>query len=88
MLRRRVVVHGFVQGVFFRDTLRRRAASLGISGWARNRADGTVEAVFEGEPEAVERIVAYCHEGPRGARVDRVDVADEVPEGLLGFVIR
>ena len=85
MIRQRVVVHGFVQGVFFRDTVRRRAIGAGVSGWVRNRPDGTVEAVFEGEPEAVERMVAFCHEGPRGARVDRVDAFAETPEGLTGF---
>jgi acylphosphatase len=87
MIRRRVVVHGFVQGVFFRDTLRRSALSADVSGWARNAPDGTVEAVFEGEPERVERLVALCHRGPRGARVDRLEVTDEEPEGLLGFEI-
>jgi acylphosphatase len=88
MTRRRVVVHGFVQGVFFRDTVRRRALQLGVAGWVRNNADGTVEAVFEGDPEAVESLVTLCHDGPRGARVDRVDVVDEAPEGLAGFAIR
>jgi acylphosphatase len=88
VIRRRVVVHGFVQGVFFRDTLRRRAASLGVSGWARNTRVGTVEAVFEGEPDAVERMVALSREGPSGARVDRVEVVEEPPEGLGGFSIR
>jgi acylphosphatase len=87
MIRRRVVVHGRVQGVFFRDTLRRHAVERGVSGWARNRADGTVEAVFEGDEEAVDALVALSHEGPRGARVDRVDVTDEAPEGLVGFRI-
>lgn len=88
MIRRRVVLHGFVQGVFFRDTLRRQAASLGVSGWARNTREGTVEAVFEGEPDAVERMVALSREGPHGARVDRVEVVDEPFEGLAGFSIR
>ena len=88
MNRRRVVVHGFVQGVFFRDTVRRRALQLGVAGWVRNNADGTVEAVFEGDPEAVASLVALCHDGSRGARVDRVDVEDEAPEGLAGFAIR
>jgi acylphosphatase len=77
-----------VQGVYFRDTLRRRALTAGVSGWARNRPDGTVEAVLEGEPAAVEGLVQLCHEGPRGARVDRVDVTAEEPEGLEGFSIR
>ena len=88
MIRRRVIVHGFVQGVFFRDTLRHHAARLGVSGWARNTRDGTVEAVFEGEPVAVERMVALSREGPSGARVDRVDVLEEPLEGLGGFAIR
>jgi acylphosphatase len=87
-VRRRVVVHGLVQGVFFRDTIQRHATQRGVSGWARNNRDGTVEAVFEGEPEAVERLVTLCHEGPRGARVDHVEVADEAPEGLTGFAVR
>ena len=88
MQRRRVVVQGHVQGVFFRETLRRRAGAAGVSGWVRNRSDGRVEAVLEGEREAVERLVAFAREGPRGARVDWVDVANEEPEGLEGFEVR
>jgi acylphosphatase len=88
MTRRRVVIHGFVQGVFFRDTVRRRALEAGVAGWVRNNPDGSVEAVFEGGPAAVERLVTLCHEGPRGARVDRVEAFDEEAEGLGGFVIR
>jgi acylphosphatase len=87
-VRRRVVVHGLVQGVFFRDTVRRHAQSRGVAGWVRNNLDGTVEAVFEGEPEAVGRLVSFVHEGPRGAVVERVDVVDEEDEGLSGFAIR
>ena len=87
MIRRRVVVTGYVQGVYFRETTRRRALQAGVSGWVRNRPDGAVEAVFEGEREAVERLVAFCKEGPRGARVDRVDVAAEEPERLDGFTV-
>jgi acylphosphatase len=86
--RRRVIVHGFVQGVFFRDTLRRRAQSAGVAGWVRNNPDGTVEAVFEGAEGDVERLVRFCHAGPRGARVDRVDVSEEAPEGMDHFVVR
>jgi len=86
--RRRVVVQGHVQGVFFRETTKRRALAGGVAGWVRNRPDGAVEAVFEGEREAVERLVAYVREGPRGARVDRVDVQAEEPEGLTGFAVR
>jgi acylphosphatase len=85
--RRRVVVHGRVQGVFFRDSTRQQARTLGVAGWVRNRPDGAVEAVFEGSPEAVERLVRYSHSGPRGANVDHVEVIDEPPEGLSGFVV-
>jgi acylphosphatase len=87
-VRRRLVIHGRVQGVFFRDTLRRLAEAAGVAGWARNTWDGTVEAVLEGEDEEVERLVAFAREGPEGARVDRVEVFEEEPEGLRGFAIR
>lgn len=83
-----MVIHGQVQGVFFRDTTRRLAEQHGVAGWARNNRDGTVEAVFEGEPEAVERLVAFAREGPRGAVVQDVDVQNEGEEGLRGFDIR
>ena len=88
MVRRRVVVQGRVQGVGFRYSLARAAESRGVAGWARNRADGTLEAAFEGEPEAVESVVRFCHEGPRGAEVDRVEVFEEEPEGLTRFETR
>lgn len=88
MIRRRVVAHGYVQGVFFRDTTRRLAQQRGVSGWVRNRHDGAVEAVFEGEPEAVERLVQFMHQGPRGAEVERADITEEEPEGLSGFDVR
>lgn len=88
MTRRRVVVHGYVQGVFFRDSVRRLATQCGVRGWVRNTRAGTVEAVFEGDEDAVERLVAFCRSGPRGARVDRVDVAAEDAEGLRDFSIR
>ncbi|MGH3044354.1 MAG: acylphosphatase [Gaiellaceae bacterium] len=87
-MRRRVVVHGLVQGVFFRDTVRRHAQSRGVAGWVRNNPDGTVEAVFEGEAEPVERLVAFVHEGPSGAIVERVDVVVEQETGLAGFSVR
>lgn len=87
MIRRRVVVHGYVQGVFFRDSMRRLAQQQGVSGWVANRWDGTVEAAFEGEPDAVERLVSFCRTGPRGARVDSVDVYEEEPEGVSGFAV-
>ena len=88
MIRRRVAVRGHVQGVFFRETTRRRALAAGLAGWVRNLPDGTVDAVFEGEREAVEQLVAFVREGPRGARVDWVDVVSEEPEGLGDFEIR
>jgi acylphosphatase len=80
-----VVVHGHVQGVFFRDTVRRSARERGVAGSIRNRPDGAVEAVFEGPPEAVDALVALCRTGPPHARVDRVEVTEEPPEGLSGF---
>lgn len=87
-MRRRAIVHGQVQGVFFRDSVRRLAERHGVSGWVRNNWDGSVEAVLEGDREDVERVVEFMREGPRGARVDRVEVADEQPEGLSGFGVR
>jgi acylphosphatase len=88
VIRRRVVARGRVQGVFFRDSVRQRARSRSVSGWVANRSDGTVEAVFEGEPDAVNALVDYCREGPRGAEVENVEVFDEQPEGLSGFEVR
>jgi acylphosphatase len=88
LARRRVVVHGDVQGVFFRDSTREEASRRGVAGWVTNRPDGAVEAVFEGDPEAVEALVAFCREGPRRARVDRVEESAEEPEGLDGFRVR
>jgi acylphosphatase len=85
---RRVTVHGQVQGVFFRDSTRRRAQAAGVAGWVANRPDGTVEAHFEGSPEDVEVLVAYARRGPRGADVAHVDVRDVPPEGLSGFEVR
>jgi acylphosphatase len=87
-VRRRVVVHGNVQGVFFRDTARRKAEARGVAGWITNRPDGAVEAVFEGDPDAVAALVEFCRRGPRGADVDSVEDSGEEPEGLIGFRIR
>ena len=88
MIRRRVIVHGRVQGVGFRYSLARTAQTRGVAGWVANRSDGAVEAVLEGEPDAVESVARFAREGPRGAVVERVDVADEEPEGLRGFGVR
>lgn len=86
-VRRRVIVHGHVQGVWFREFTRRTAEAAGVRGWVRNLADGTVEAAFEGAAEAVEALVAWCHDGPPNATVTRVDVTDEPHEGLDRFAV-
>jgi acylphosphatase len=88
VVRRRVVVRGFVQGVFFRDSLRRLAERRGVAGWVANRADGTVEAVLEGPAPTVDALVEWMREGPRGARVDELEWSAEESEGLTGFVVR
>ena len=88
MVRSRVVVRGRVQGVFFRDSVRRQAGTRGVSGWVTNRPDGAVEAVFEGDQDEVAALVEFSREGPRGAEVEQVDVTEERPEGLSGFEIR
>jgi acylphosphatase len=85
MERQRVVVHGFVQGIGFRYAVERAARTRHVSGWVRNRPDGTVEAVFEGATGDVEALVDFCRRGPRGAEVDRVDAFVESAEGLTGF---
>jgi acylphosphatase len=87
-VRRRVVVQGRVQGVFFRDSTRREAARRGVAGWVSNRPDGAVEAVFEGSPPDVEALVEFSSRGPRGADVRDVSVTEEAPEGLSGFEVR
>lgn len=81
------MAHGRVQGVFFRDTVRRRAEALGVAGWVTNRDDGAVEAVFEGEEDGVEALVELCRSGPGRAEVTRLEVSEEEPEGLTGFRI-
>ncbi|MBM7787189.1 acylphosphatase [Tenggerimyces flavus] len=83
----RVVIHGRVQGVFFRDTCRRTAAQRGVAGWVRNRPDGAVEAVFEGSATAVDAMLTWCRSGPPMAKVDSVEYEDEPVEGLAGFAI-
>lgn len=88
VIRRRVRVHGLVQGVFFRASTHDAARQAGVAGWVRNRPDGSVEAVFEGGAEPVERMVAWVGEGPPRAVVERIEVLDEEPEGLRGFEVR
>ena len=87
MTRAHVQVRGRVQGVFFRMETRDRARSLGLEGWVRNRPDGTVEAVFEGDRARVESMVDWCARGPAGAQVDDVDVKWEEPAGESGFAV-
>jgi acylphosphatase len=86
--RARVRVRGAVQGVFFRVETSDRARSLGVAGWVRNVPDGSVEAVFEGDAERVESMIAWCRRGPRGAAVDDVEVFEEDPQGEEGFVVQ
>ncbi len=87
-IRRRAVVSGRVQGVFFRDSTRERARAHGVNGWVGNRSDGAVEAVLEGPPEAVERVLRFLETGPPRAEVDGVEVTVEKPEGLTDFRVR
>lgn len=76
---------GVVQGVFFRDSCARHATSAGLTGWVRNLPDGRVEAVFQGDPLAVRRLVEWCGVGPPRARVESVEVFEEDPNGEVGF---
>jgi acylphosphatase len=87
VIARRLVVHGTVQGVGFRYWLQREAQTRRVAGWVRNRADGAVEAMLEGEADAVEALTAACRRGPRGASVARVDVAETTPAELTGFSV-
>ena len=87
MVRKRVLVTGVVQGVFFRDTCRRVAGQQGVTGWVRNLRDGRVEAVFEGTAESVDRLVEWSRRGPAEAEVTAVTVEEEPPEGLSSFEI-
>lgn len=80
--------HGKVQGVFFRDSTREEAERHEVKGWVKNRDDGSVEAVFEGAPDAVDALVAFTRAGPGHAQVEALDVASEEPEGLRGFDVR
>jgi acylphosphatase len=87
VIARRVVVHGFVQGVGFRYSAQEMARVRGVSGWVRNRGDGAVEAVFEGERDNVEAMVRWCERGPRGADVSEVEVFVQPAAGLARFEI-
>lgn len=88
-MRRRVVVRGEVQGVFFRDSTRKEADAQGVAGWVRNRDDGSVEAVFEGSADAVEAMLAWCRSGPSRAEVENMDVSvEDDSDALEGFEVR
>ena len=87
--RLRILVSGKVQGVWFRSSTEEAASRLGVNGSVRNLPDGRVEVLVEGSSERVEELVAWCHRGPRGARVDRVEVTEEAPSGEEeGFSVR
>jgi acylphosphatase len=88
LVRRRVLVTGRVQGVWFRETTRAMATEHGVAGWVRNRSDGAVEAVFEGSLDDVIRLVEFCRVGPMRARVLTMSVSEEPPDGLRGFEVR
>jgi acylphosphatase len=85
---RRAVVHGRVQGVWFRETTRRRAEAHGVSGWVRNRDDGAVEAWLEGDPDDVDAMIGFLRLGPPAAQVERVEVEEVAPAGIEGFSVR
>jgi len=87
--RAHVFINGQVQGVFFRSETKYKADSQGVKGWVRNLPDGRVEAVFEGEEEAVKALVEFCKHGPEGAKVTWVDLTWEEPAGTpAGFRIK
>lgn len=79
---------GRVQNVFFRDSCRTEALARGVTGWVRNRSDGTVEAVFEGSPQAVEQMISWARVGPARARVDSIEVFPEPVHEESGFAVR
>ena len=88
VVRRRLILTGHVQGVFFRASVQEAAENEGVAGWAANRPDGSVEVVLEGPAAAVESVVGYCRTGPVNARVESARVTEEEAEGLSGFETR
>ena len=86
--RRRVVVTGRVQNVWYRDSCRTEALARSVTGWVRNRSAGSVEAVFEGSPEALDQMISWCRVGPPRARVDNVEVTTEPVQNEIGFLVR
>jgi acylphosphatase len=85
VIRRRAVVRGRVQAVFFRDFIREQAEAASVAGSVRNREDGSVELILEGPRDAVERVLSLAHEGPDRAKVQDIEVSDEQPQGLSSF---
>ncbi|HET9948656.1 MAG TPA: acylphosphatase [Longimicrobiales bacterium] len=83
-----VTARGRVQGVFFRESVRRRAEQRGVAGWVANRSDGSVEALFEGPEDAVRALVEFCREGPRSAEVSQLEERPVAVEGIAGFSVR
>jgi acylphosphatase len=83
--RNKLRIHGEVQGVFYRAWSAETARGLGMRGWVRNRRDGTVEMLVQGEEEAVRRLIERCRQGPPAARVERIDIEDSAEEAPAGF---
>jgi acylphosphatase len=86
--RRHLVIHGRVQGIYFRGSIRHAAIGAGVTGWARNLRGGSVEVVLEGPPEAVAGVESFCRTGLTRARIESVDASDQSPQGLGGFEVR
>jgi len=80
-VRKHAVIKGFVQGVFFRATTQEQALAHNVTGWVQNTSNGNVEAIFEGEADDVEKVIQWCHKGPRGAHVENVEVETEEYKG-------
>jgi acylphosphatase len=86
--RAHAIIHGRVQGVCFRIETQRAAQRIGLAGWVRNLADGTVEAVFEGTPGQVDRMLEWCHQGPPASQVTKVDIRRQThPKSFASFEI-
>lgn len=83
-----MIAHGRVQGVGFREALKEKAQAVGVVGWARNRVDGSMEAALEGPSVPVEEVVGWCADGPESAVINRLDVIEEEPLGVMGFTIK
>ena len=87
--RAHIFVSGRVQGVFFRQKTKDKALTMGVYGWVQNLPDGRVEAVFEGDPVAIKKLILWCRTGPENAAVDGLEARwDETPEDIKGFSIR